>query len=115
MEWYSKLYIGDRAKPKAEKIIRKLKRNAGQVDIFLITLAANGQDMLDIINSAYLKLPAVRRNLPMIVGIAKGYDEALDIVQEMLAETRKQTGNTRIPEYLKQKVGNASEEKERQE
>ena len=89
MEWYSKLYIGDRAKPKAEKIIRKLKRNAGQIDIYLITLAANGQDMLDIIHSAYLKLPAVRRNLPMIVGIAKGYDEAVDIVQEMLAETKR--------------------------
>ena len=109
MEWYSKLYIGDRAKPKAEKIIRKLKRNAGQIDIYLITLAANGQDMLDIIHSAYLKLPAVRRNLPMIVGIAKGYDE------EMLAETCAQAGNTNIPEYLKQKEGSVSKEKELQE
>ena len=115
MEWYSKLYIGDRAKPKAEKIIRKLKRNAGQIDIYLITLAANGQDMLDINHSAYLKLPAVRRNLPMIVGIAKGYDEAVDIVQEMLAETCAQAGNTNIPEYLKQKEGSVSKEKELQE
>ena len=88
MEGSSKLYIGDRAKPKAEKIIRKLKRNAGQIDIYLITLAANGQDMLDIIHSAYLKLPA---------------------------ETCAQAGNTNIPEYLKQKEGSVSKEKELQE
>ena len=55
------------------------------------------------------------RNLPMIVGIAKGYDEAVDIVQEMLAETCAQAGNTNIPEYLKQKEGSVSKEKEQQE
>lgn len=51
----------------------------------------------------------------MIVGIAKGYDEAVDIVQEMLAETCAQAGNTNIPEYLKQKEGSVSKEKELQE
>lgn len=115
MNWYSELYIGERARPKAKKIIRKLKKNAGQVDIYLITLAANGQDMLDIINSAYLKQPAVRRNLPMIVGIASGYEEAVSLVQQMLSETYKETGGYRIPEYLAQKVGINLRERQRQE
>lgn len=115
MNWYSELYIGEGAKPRAKKIIRKLKRNAGQTDIYLITLAANGQDMLDIIHSAYLKQPAVRRNLPMIVGISKGYDEAVGLVQQMLMETYEQTGGFRIPEYLAQKVGITLIERQRQE
>lgn len=115
MNWYSELYIGDGAKPKAKKIIRKLKRNAGQIDIYLITLAANGQDMLDIINAAYLKQPVVRRNLPLIVGIAKGYDEAVGLVQEMLLETYEQTGGFWIPGYLAQKAGIDLGERRQQE
>lgn len=115
MNWYSKLYIGERAKPKAGKIIRKLKRNAGQMDIYLITLASNGKDMLDIIHSAYLKQPAVRRSLPMIVGIAKGYEEALDMVEQMLMETYRETGECRIPEYLLQKAGKDCRNKQRRE
>ncbi len=85
------------------------------MDIYLITLAANGQDMLDIIHSAYLKQPAVRRNLPMIVGIAKGYDEALELVQQMLSETYQATGTCRIPEYLMDKVGRLPKERQQQE
>lgn len=115
MNWYSELYIGEGAKPKAKKIIRKLKMNAGQTDIYLITLAANGTDMLDIINSAYLKQPAVRRNLPMIVGIARGYEEAVSLVQQMLTETYEETGGYRIPEYLAHKAGIMIREKQRQE
>jgi len=115
MNWYSQLYIGEGAGPNAKKIIRKLKRNAGQMDVYLITLAANGQDMLDIINSAYLKQPVVRRNLPMIVGIAKGYDEAVDLVQQMLLETYEQTGGFRIPAYLAKKAGIEIGERQQQE
>ena len=115
MNWYSKLYIGEGAKPKAGKIIRKLKRNAGQVDIYLITLASNGQDMLDIINSAYLKQPAVRRSLPMIVGIAKGYEEALDLVEQMLMETHRETGGYRIVEYLLQQAGQDCKNRQQRE
>lgn len=115
MNWYSELYIGEGAKPKAKKIIRKLKRNAGQIDVYLITLAANGQDMLDIINSAYLKQPAVRRNLPMIVGIAKGYEEAVGLVQQMVREAYEATGDCRIPEYLAQKAGVNLRERQWQE
>lgn len=115
MNWYSQLYIGEGARPKAKKIIRKLKRNAGQVDIYLITLAANGQDMLDIINSAYLKQPVVRRNLPMIVGIAKGYSEAVELVQQMLLETYEQTHGFWIPAYLAKKAGIEIGERQQQE
>lgn len=104
MKWYSYLYIGEGAEPKAKKIIRKLKTNTGQLDIYLITLASNGKDMLDIISSAYLKQPAVRRNLPMIVGIAKGYEEAVLLVKDMLIETYEKTGNYSVPEYLAKKV-----------
>jgi hypothetical protein len=103
MNWYFDLYIGEGVKPKQKKIIRKLKQNAGQVNIYLITLAANGQDLLDIQDSAFLQQEALRRNLPMIVGIAKGYREALELVRQIVEETYTQTGDCQIPSYLEWK------------
>ena len=115
MEWYSRLYIGEGAKPKAKKIIRKLKRNAGQMDIYLITLASNGKDILEIINAAYLKQSVVRRNLPMIVGIAKGYGEAVELVQQLVTETYEKTGDCQVLAYLKWKAKTGSGKREWQE
>ena len=105
MKWYSELYVSENAQKKKNKILRKLKTNAGMLNIYLVTLAANPADMLDIISAAYLKQPAVRRNLPMIVGIACGYDEAVALVVKMLEDTLAATGEVCIPRYLAQKAG----------
>ena len=73
MKWYPYLYVGEGASKKKNKIIRKLKIGAGMIDVWVITEAANGEDQLDILSSAWLKQRAVRKKLPMIYGIAKGY------------------------------------------
>ena len=43
----------------------------------------------------------MRRKLPMIYGIAKGYEEAVDLVVQMAEETYRETGNGDILRYLK--------------
>ena len=77
MKWYPYLYVGEGASKKKNKIIRKLKIGAGMIDVWVITEAANGEDQFDILSSAWLKQRAVRKKLPMIYGIAKGYEEAV--------------------------------------
>lgn len=103
MKWYPYLYVSESAKAKEKKIIRKLKTGAGMFDIWLITEAANGVDLFDIISSAWLKQPSVRKNLPEIIGIAKGYDEAVELVIQIAEETRAQTGAWDIRAYLEEK------------
>jgi hypothetical protein len=73
------------------------------VNIYLITLAANGQDLLDILDSAFLQQKAVRRTLPMIVGLAKGYEEAVELVRQIVEETYTQRGDCKVPLYLEWK------------
>ena len=80
MKWYPSLYVGEGASKQKNKIIRKLKIGAGMIDVWVITEAANGEDQFDILSSAWLKQRAVRKKLPMIYGIAKGYEEAVDLV-----------------------------------
>lgn len=104
MKWYSELYVGETARKKKNRIIRKLKINAGMLDTYVITLAVNEHDLLEIISSVYLKQRAVRRNLPMIIGIACGYEEAVTLVTEIVEETYKQTGDFAVPAYLAKKA-----------
>ena len=96
MKWYGKLYVGPEAAKKQSKIIWKLKCGAGMLNIYLVTLASNGKDLFDILPSHLLKQKALRRNLPMIVGIAVGYEEAVDLVVGIVEETIRKTGGIAV-------------------
>lgn len=104
MKWYRYLYVSESAKPKEKKIIRKLKTGTGMLDVWLITEASNGVDLFDIISSAWLKQPAVRKNLPEIIGIAKGYEEAVELVIQIAEETYAHTGEWDIRKYLAKRL-----------
>lgn len=112
MKWYPKLYIGSGAQPNAGKIIRKLKKNTIQPGIYVITLAENGQDMLDILPSVMLQQTKVREQLPMIVGLAKGKREALELARQIVQDTFDATGGCDVPGYLRGQAdgGNVTEE-----
>ena len=84
---------------KRKQIIRKLKIGAGMIDVWVITEAANGEDQFDILSSAWLKQRAVRKKLPMIYGIAKGYEEAVDLVVQM-AKRRTERPETEISSVI---------------
>lgn len=108
MKWYSVLYAGETARKKKNKIICKLKTGAGMLDVYLVTLSGNQHDLLEIISSAYLKQKVVRRNLPMILGIACGYEEAVEVAVEIVSETYAKTGDFKVSRYLADKAANES-------
>ena len=102
LNWYNHLYIGDNVKKKFEKEKKKLDQGKVVPGIFLITLAANGVDQLDIINSFYLMQDTMYRRCPMIVGVAKDQGEAVSLVIKITEETFAKNGNGNIKEYLLQ-------------
>ena len=104
MKWYPNLYVGKIAKKRQRTIIRKLKTNAGMLDVYLITMAANGRDIFDIISSSYLQQRSLRRNLPMIVGIACGYEEAVEPAADIVQEIYQKTKDVQVRSYLMEKV-----------
>lgn len=100
LKWYPDLYTGEGAAKKRRKIVSKLNRNAGMLDIYLVTLSNNPSNLLEIISSAYLQQKAVRRNLPMIVGIGKGYEEARQLAVSIIEEVYRATGAFDVRAYL---------------
>lgn len=61
MEWYDELYVGESIRQKEKKIRWKIRHNAGQINIYVITLASNPQNLLDIIPSHELLQKGYRR------------------------------------------------------
>ena len=104
LNWYKNLYVGDNAKKKQKKLIRKINQGAGVIDVYLVTLAVNPANSLEIISANYLLQKPVRRNCPMIVGLCSGYYEAVDLEEQIAKEVYEDTGAMDIRGWLLQKT-----------
>lgn len=102
VKWYKNLYVGDNAKKEERRIRRKIEKGRIIPGIFLITYASNPDNQLDIIPSALLKQKTVYQRCPMIIGIASGYEEALEIVSGLADQAYRQEEAESIRSYLKQ-------------
>lgn len=71
------------------------------VGIYFITLASNEENLFDIFHAAHLKQPAFARQKLYVVGIAAGYEEALELVQRMAEDIYRATGGFRVREYFR--------------
>lgn len=103
LKWYKNLYIGENAKKDHRKMVWKIKIKQKQEDVYLITLASNEKNVLDIIESRQLEQDIIRKHCPMIVGIALGYADALDLVQKIIEETYQAQENVDVCGYLQTK------------
>ena len=101
MHWAKHLYLSEKTAAKKDKIIRKARRGAGMVGIYFITLASNEENLFDIFHAAYLKQPAFARQNLYVVGIASGYEEALELVRRMVEDIYRATGGFRVREYFR--------------
>lgn len=95
LNWYKNLYIGDNAKKKSKKLIHKINQGAGVIDVYVITLAVNPENSLEIFSANLLMQSALRRNCPIIIGLAKGYEEALEIIEQIVNEVYQETADAR--------------------
>ena len=103
MRWYNDLYAGESIRHKIEKMKWKIRHNAGQIDVYVISLASNPQNLLDIIPAQELLQKAYPKRDMYVVGLAGGYDEALEVVTQIIDEVYQQTGGFAIAAYLQQK------------
>ena len=103
MIWYDKLYVGESIVHKTKKIKWKIMHNAGQIGIYVITLASNRQNLLDIIPSYELMQRGYPKREMVIVGLAKGYDEAVVVVASIVDEVYRNTGTFAVRTYLAEK------------
>lgn len=104
MKWYRELYLGERAREDKYKILGKVVKSRFQADTFLIMLPSNPANVLDVVPAVYLNQPHFNnkfyKNEIYVVGIAKGRDEALELVRSIVDEVYNATGTFNISAYL---------------
>lgn len=104
LNWYKQLYVGDNAKKKQKQLIRKINTGVGVLDVYLITLASNPENQLDIFSANELLQKVRRRDCPVIVGLCRGYWEALEMVELLVKKTYEQTGGAKVREWLENQM-----------
>ena len=103
MKWYSDLYISDSIGKKANKIKWKINHSAGTLDTYVIAFPSNPDNLLDMIPTTDLLQKAYPKDNLHIIGLAKGYYEGIELIQQIITDAYEATGDVNIKKYLKSK------------
>ncbi len=103
MVWHDNLYVGRSILHKTKKIKRSICHNAGGSNIYVITLASNEQNLLDIIPAWELRQKGYPKSRLYIVGLAGGYQEAVETAAAIIEEVYRRTGGFAVSCYLREK------------
>lgn len=68
--------------------------------VFLISIAKNASDQLDIFDARQLVQPFYKKYPVYVIGIAESYEEALQLVERLVQECLKERGDCSLKEYL---------------
>lgn len=102
MKWYGNLYVGESIADKSEKVKKKILQNVLQVRIYVIALATNPQNLLDIIPARELLQSFYPKKELFIIGLATGREEAENVAAGILLEVYTNTGGFDVRAYLKE-------------
>ena len=105
LNWSKNLYYGEQAKKKATRIRWRVEHRRPQYEVYLITLAQNPENQLEIIGANQMLQKTVYRRCPEIIGIACGYGEALELVRQLAEATYKNAEKRRHPPLSRQTTG----------
>lgn len=103
MKFYKNLYLSESAAKKRNKIITKLENSKMMNNVFLITLASNEEEQLDIIQSLFLLQSNYSTDDLFVVGIAKSQSEAFELVEKIAEEVYAETKDVCIRDYIMKK------------
>ena len=105
MRYLKELYVSEELKGSEEEVIGHLEKKEFQFRVYLITLPENEKNQLEIYHSGMLNQEWYRDRDVFVVGLAKGYLQALELVRQIAAETVEKTGDADIRQYILKRQG----------
>lgn len=101
LTFYPRLYVGAGIKHgKLDKIKKKLVHKPLFVGVYVITLARNASDQLEIFDAKQLTQHYYEKYPLQIIGIAKDYEDALEVIEKIVQECLSKRGDCKLKEYL---------------
>ena len=81
--------------------MHKIRTRRLQPGIWLITIASNEKNLLDMFQSIYYMQPMFAHLNPEIVGIAESEDAAKELLIRMTEDMYRETGNFDVRTYFR--------------
>ena len=100
IEFYHNLYVSECWQKKKGKIVKRLKENKLQPQVYVITLSQGEQNQLEFFSSVLLKQSIFEHSKLFVIGIADGYDEALFLVEEIVQDVYQETKSANARQFL---------------
>jgi hypothetical protein len=100
ISWMSHLYVGKKIKKRKEKVIASINNQEATFNVYCIAFASHPDNLFDIMDANELLFPHYKRSEIQIIGLAQGKEEAVDLVQGMLMEVYKETGDFNVRAYF---------------
>ena len=100
IEFYHNLYVSECWQEKKGKIVKRLKENKLQPQVYVITLSQGEQNQLEFFSSVLLKQSIFEHSKLFVIGIADGYDEALFLVEEIVQDVYQETKSANARQFL---------------
>ena len=100
MLWYSGLYTGKKADLHLADVIRQIRDGKSLPWVYVVTPASNRENILDIYRADDLKNPAYRGREFLILGVADGYQEALEVAAGIVGELYEKTGDFHLERLI---------------
>ena len=89
MRWYGGLYTDPQLEGKIDTVKKELEKGDCPRSLYVILPASNGKDLLEFRQGRDLKKEYFRDKNPLIIGVARGYDEAMELTARIVEERFK--------------------------
>ncbi len=100
MEWYYDLYLGEKIAKKKNKLIYKINEGKLSPTTFVIVLPRNNRDILETFPFEVLKQKYYKRQDFFIVGLAKGREEANELMCRIIVDCFRQTDTVNVRDFI---------------
>ena len=100
MKFIEHLYVSNSIK-NVNKVISRLKRNVGQLKVYITAISENPTEQLDIYHCSVLKQKYFHKSKDFtIVAITGSHSEAVTFVRCLAEDCMKERGDCNLKEYL---------------
>lgn len=103
MRYYRNLYLGEGVRKKKDRVIEKLETGKWQPELYIVTLPEGEKNQLEIYACTQLLQPYFPKREFFVVGIGKGFEEVLELVEEITKEVYNKTMGADIRAYILKK------------
>lgn len=94
------LYTTEKTKRALPRIRHRLRTRRPQPEIWLITIASNENNLLDLFQAVYYIQPMFQKMNPDIVGIADSEDAAKEMFVKIIEDVLRKQGNFDVRTYF---------------